>query len=485
MNATVVPAGSGTATEGRLGLAARIMRFAGAIQRRLYHHTSLTDYVLLMVLASIPLALSGWVGIAHTRQASVQHAQLECWGYLTRPNWVSLILLLPAALWFARFIAGLLFGASSEAGRYTRIPDLITDKRDEAKRRFIEAFADGRNLVAAIALAFAIQMLDMWKTLVPYAHYLAGTRIPLQEFRARWDWSLWFLSNPADRSLFWKDLLLVVTAYASQFGVIIFAMSIIILLLRHNLFYLESIYLRDRAESNTGRPMVPLDFDAPDRCFGFHSLFMVFNVQLLVLAIAGTFTLISRSANSDATALSNYLATLTHGDFKFSAFWSAIFGHFPALFPTVGQGLFPLCWLGMFLVVLLPAFVKLLPLPRTIGRNQVDARDYLLEFMPPDSPRARTTSDLQKSGDVDEAATAFSKQSFWPVSQTSAEFFSVTAFFVFFLVLAPVFTLHFSTGLFLFYCFLLIMSFACSAALFAVFRYMLRIIDARLVNKGD
>jgi hypothetical protein len=485
VKARAAAAGSPVATaQTRRTIMAKIMQFSSASQLRLYCHGQLTDYPLLMILASAPVALSRWIRIAETRSAFVQRTSIPCLGYWERPNWMSMILLLPAALWFARFIAGLLFGKLSEAGKYTRIPDLIADKQEEAKRRFTKAFRDGRNLVVAILITLGINILDMWDTLVPYAQTLKGATVPLQEFQNRWDWSLWFLSNPADHSLFWKNLLLVVLAYACQFGATLLAVSLIILLLRHNLFYLQSIYLRDRAQHDPVRPMVPLDFDAPDRCFGFHSLFMVFNVQLLVLAAAGAFTLISRATNGGATALSGYLEKLTQGDFKFSEFWSALFGNLPALFPTVGQRLFPLCWLGMFLVVLLPAFAKLLPLARLLRRNEVDARDYLLEFIPPESRLAQETSDLQKSDDVDRVAAGFSQQSFWPVSQTSAEFFSVAAFFVFFLILAPVFTWHIFPGLFLFYGLLLVMSLTCSAALFAAFRYMLRLIDPRLVGKG-
>jgi hypothetical protein len=254
-------------------------------------------------------------------------------------------------------------------------------------------------------------------------------------------------------------------------------------MLKHNLFYLKSIYLRRRSVEYPARPMVALDFDARDRCFGFHSLFMVFNVQLLVLALAGGFTLVSRASNSNTTPMSTCLAKLTSGEFKFSEFWGAVFENLTTLFPTAGQRLFPIIWLIMFGIVLLPALAKLLPIPQIFRKNPVDARDYLLQFMPPDSPRAVSSNDLNKVEDVDEASKKFSQQSFWPVSQTSAEFFSVAAFFVFFLVLAPVFTWHMTVGHFLFYGLLLMMSFASSAALFAAFRYMLRTVDPRLIGQ--
>jgi hypothetical protein len=241
--------------------------------------------------------------------------------------------------------------------------------------------------------------------------------------------------------------------------------------------------LRHRSVDCPERPMVALDFDAQDRCFGFHSLFMVFNVQLLVLALAGVFTLVSRASNSNTAPMSACLAKLTSGEFKFSEFWGAVFGNLAVLFPTVGQRLFPIIWLVMFGIVLLPALAKLLPIPQIFRKNQVDARDYLLQFMPPDSPRAVSSNDLIKGEDVDDAAKKFSQQSFWPVSQTSAEFFSVAAFFVFFLVLAPVFTWHMTVGHFLFYGLLLMMSFVSSAVLFAAFRYMLRTVDPRLVGQ--
>jgi hypothetical protein len=331
-------------------------------------------------------------------------------------------------------------------------------------------------------MTVVVQLIDMWDTLVPYARSLHKAS-PVAVAPYRWDWALWFLSNPADRGLYWKDMGLVALAYVSQFGITLFAISLIILLLRHNVFYLRSIYLRSRARRFPNRPMVPLDFAAADLRFGLQPLFVVFNVQLLMLATAGAYTLVSRSSNSDTTAMSAFLVKLTSGEFKFSEFWGAVFGNLPQLFPTVGQRIFPVVWIAMFAIVLLPGFVKLLPVPDVLREDEIDARHYLLEFLPPDSERASRTHDLQNKEDVDDAARDFSQQSFWPVSQTSAEFFSVAAFFVFFLIVAPVFTWHPSVGHILFYAALLVMSFLCSAALFSVFRYTLRVIDPRLVGK--
>jgi hypothetical protein len=457
----------------------KLVKIASVIQKRVFSPGLFTDYLLLLILATLPMILAKCIGIARTQKVNLGASQALCWGYWDRNNWISLIVLLPTALWTARVISDLLFHQTKRFARFKRIPDLVPGNGASAQE-FDDAFSDGRNLLGAFFLTICVQVIDMWDTLVPYARSIHRTH-PISSAPYRWDWALWFLSQPADRSLYWKDMGLVLIAYSSQFGMTLFAISAVILLLRHNIFYLRSIYLRSRAASN--RPMIPLDFEAADLCFGFHSLFMVFNVQLFILGVAGAYTLASRASNSDTSAMSTCLSKLTEGEFKFSEFWGAVFGNLTPLFPTVGQRIFPVVWMAMFAIVLLPALVKLLPVSGILGQSGMDAKDYLLQFLPPDSKIAVDTQDLKEKADVDATASKFSQQSFWPVGQTSAELFSIAAFFIFFLILAPVFTSHLSVGHFLFYGLLLAMSFACSLSLFAAFRYMLRSIDRRLVEK--
>lgn len=462
----------------------RVVAVAGRIQERLFGPGPFTDYLVLLVLAVVPMMIAASIGIAHTQTVRLGRSESICAGYWERKNWVSLVVLLPAALWTVRIISDLLFCQTPRFKRFQRIPDLMPNDREQSARDLGRSWRDGRNFLAAFVLSTGVQLIDMWDTIVPYARSLRGA-ISAPAAPARWDWALWFMSNPANRSLYWKDMGLVVIAYTCQFGIILFAISLVILLFRHNVFYLKSIYLRSRAAHAPSGAMVPLNFEASDLCFGFHSLFMVFNVQLLVLGVAGAYTLVSRSSNSNTTALSTCLSKLSNGEFKFAEFWGAVFGNLPSLFPTVGQRLFPIAWMAVFAIILLPAFVKLLPVPLMFRNNQIDAKDYLLEFLPPDSGIALKTNNLQNEADVDATASKFSRQSFWPVSQTSAEFFSVVAFFVFFLILTPVFAWPLTVGEFLFYAMLLVMAFMASAALFAAFRYMLRVIDPRLAGKTD
>ena len=55
-----------------------------------------------MMLAALPLVLSAQIGIAHTQVPTIGGAHETCMGYWDRTNWVSLIVLLPVALWTAR-----------------------------------------------------------------------------------------------------------------------------------------------------------------------------------------------------------------------------------------------------------------------------------------------------------------------------------------------------------------------------------------------
>jgi hypothetical protein len=135
----------------------------------------------------------------------------------------------------------------------------------------------------------------------------------------------------------------------------------------------------------------------------------------------------------------------------------------------------------MFFIVLLPARAKLLPIHYNRKR---DAREYLLEFIPPDSTIDRETNSLATTKDVNGVAKLFASQSFWPVGDSQAQFLSVGAFFVFFLILGP--AVPRSAGYLLYYLALLVAAYTCSKLLFWYFRYRLYSVDERLVSrKGD
>jgi hypothetical protein len=87
----------------------KILDAAGAIQARLFGPGKTIDYLLLMMLAALPLVLSAQIGIAHTQVPTIGGAHETCMGYWDRTNWVSLIVLLPVALWTARIVSDLLF----------------------------------------------------------------------------------------------------------------------------------------------------------------------------------------------------------------------------------------------------------------------------------------------------------------------------------------------------------------------------------------
>jgi hypothetical protein len=95
-------------------------------------------------------------------------------------------------------------------------------------------------------------------------------------------------------------------------------------------------------------------------------------------------------------------------------------------FLTVGQMMFPTVWLLMFLVVMLPASAKWLPL-KPANRINGGAKEFLRELLPPGDP----DEVMATKEDVDRVAAKFACQPFWPVGDGRAQALSLGAFFVF------------------------------------------------------
>jgi hypothetical protein len=101
----------------------------------------------------------------------------------------------------------------------------------------------------------------------------------------------------------------------------------------------------------------------------------------------------------------------------------------------------------------------------------------LRELLRPGDPDEVMTA----SEDVDRVAAKFARQPFWPVGDGRAEALSLGAFFVFFVLLAPLLPVTFTYSLY--YGTLLFIAFLLSKTLFAAFRYRLYNFDKRLVSK--
>jgi hypothetical protein len=457
---------------------------ARTIQQRLVTPGRRLDYLLLFVLAALPIGLSLDFGFFRTVQSqpfpypdATRGGHFLCSGYWGRSNWTSLVVTLPLALFILRRAADRLYKLTPRTQRRTSIADLIGNHDSPLKLAFVEAGLDGRNLLAALAIDIGIHLIDM--------HYIASfywrvnfapsliTTPPV-----KWDWATWFLSDPGSQSLYWKNLLLVLLAYPSQFLIVFFAISLILLLLRHNLFFLNAIFLRSKAGAGTDPDSyVVLDFNDGNERFGLSTLSGQFNEQIGLLSLAAGLTLISRWVNSDFQTLQLLVSKLTFADIsKPKDLVFRILDNSGHPFLTVGQIMFPTVWFLMFIVVMLPASAKWLPLGPA---NRIDggAKEFLRELLRPGDP----DEVMATPADVDRVAEKFARQPFWPVGNGQAEVLSVGAFFVFFVLLAPLLPVTFTY--LLYYGTLLFIAFLFSKTLFAAFRYRLHNFDKRLVSK--
>jgi hypothetical protein len=459
---------------------ARSLRWAGWLQRRIVCPGNRLDYLVLFLLALCPLLLSPILGVAHTQTlhylSNGRDQSGRCWGYWDRWNWTSLTVLLPLALWVVRHSADRLFKISEAAKTELAIIEK-TERPDWDTFRGV--LLDPLNSIGAFAVTVLIHFFDLrWQAYYLW-HAWGWKWNPAPMPPPEWDWTTWFLTHPHDSHLYFLNLILDLVAYPSQFVIALLAVSLIVILLRHNCFYLDLIYVRSRAGENS-EGFIVLDFGSDDGSFGLKRLSRQFDYQIILLAIAGAFTLLSRFANSDAQQIQQSIRSLTSGGLSWSGFVSLILPNLGPLFPTAGQICFPIAWLLMFVIVLLPARVKLLPL-RHIPKINEGARDYLLQLIPPGSKIDRETASLHKSGSVDELAEKFARQSFWPDGDAAAQFYSVGAFAVFFLMLGPV-PPH-TPVIILYYVLLVVAAFACSKVLFWYFRYRLAAKDKRLAGK--
>jgi hypothetical protein len=457
-------------------------RFLNRIEERTLRWNDYGSYVIITVASFFPIVLSWYLGMNHTLRTSELYNEGKhsvCVGYWDRTNWTSLVVLLPLALLVVRWTGNRLYPLGVWPELY-RISNRVQNK-ERAERTIRDAAVDGRNFAVALLITVLIHVVDLFVIAKYYFNSFRGFSLapPVQ-----WDWALWYLNDPSNRTLMYKNVVLVFVAYSVQFLTVLLAIELITLLVRHNLVYLRLIYLRNRAQGMNPADFIVLDFGAQDRSFGLRRLSAQFNLQILLLAVAGGFTLISRVVDSDTSKVLMFLGTQPP-DSPGKTAWAllvAIFSNARQLFPTYGQAMFLIGWLIMFVIVMMPAQAKLLPLS-VLPTTYDGAADYLLQFIPPGSPLDVTTQSLSKPGSVDETAAQFAKHSFWPVGDRNAQYVSLMAFLVFFFMLAPVLPLHsLGPGIFLYYLSLLIISYACSRLLFWLFAYRLGAVDPRLVG---
>jgi hypothetical protein len=143
--------------------------------------------------------------------------------------------------------------------------------------------------------------------------------------------------------------------------------------------------------------------------------------------------------------------------------------------------LIALSWVAMFLMVSMPAGVKMLPRlgGRAVERSIVG---YLKEFLP---DRIWKYGDVPSVEEINEIAGRFAANAFWPTGNSQAWwlfFFSTATFFV---ILFPLrFSAQHVVKFVAFYVFLAALAVAVTGAMFRALTLYVGYVDERLVGRG-
>jgi len=404
------------------------------ILTRLLDHRRRLDYLWLAAFAAVPIVLAAAI-CAH-RSSSDGFA-----GYWDRPNWTLLVFVLPIATfalrWFAKCI-----GPVSTRDLPSPPPPVVSLIETEAGREkayagLRKALLSPKALLAAVIITLMIHVVD----LAPLgAAYISGiskecpvsevsdesagcakesersdavNRLQVEFFGCclppvEKDWSVAFLSSD-NRVGKGPNLALNLSAYAVQFALLFIGIQLIILVFRHNLFFLSCVYQRRRVAPGEEALYIHINLKDRENCFGFREANRAFNVQVWALLIAAILTLITRFANV---------------------------GPCTGLFPDAGQWIAVVAWLAALVVTSLPIFVKLLPrLPsRGAERMPQSMVGYLREFL---SDEAWAFGDDTSTEEVETVAGRFAENAFWPTGDNRAWRLYLFAFFVFFVALVP------------------------------------------------
>jgi len=418
-----------------------------ALVRMLDERKSL-DYLWLATFAALPIALAWWIGVISTTGD-------EFVGYGDRPNWTLLVAILPVAAFAMRWVVRRIGPVSSRELPASVPPVVGLIKTDAGKQQAYAAFRKvllaPSNLAVALVITFLINAIDVAQLA---GIYLSGVsqvctqsvardslgdiydpeaaglcaqelpkldetprlRIPISAMccEVERDWSVAYLSQAASAPGKWPNLALNVSAYSVQFAVVFIGVLASILVFRHNMFFLGRIYQRRRVPAGEEHLYIHIDIDDKEKCFGFRAANDAFNVQVLMLAVAGVFVLTTRFANAGADPE----------------------GALTGLFPDVGQLLAVLTLVASLAIASLPMLVKLLPRIQMGGAERVPASlvYYLREFLADDD---WASGDDTPREEIDAVAAQFAENAFWPTGNNRAKQIYFLSFWVLLIALVP------------------------------------------------
>jgi hypothetical protein len=451
-----------------LKLLAEIGRLASAITKLLVGSKREYDYVVAMVFAAVPVGTAALAGILHDSGDFI--------GYLSARNWVSLILTLPVVLWVLRWVVSTLDPGNE------KVPPVVNlfpaAQEDLARKDLNGVFFSPVNLCAAIGVMLIVQASDFAEVGGLYLRrFLDASQLKVEDIRER-DWSVMKILDPHVGPVL-GNLAATITAYSVQFTVGVLAFLILILLLRHNLYFISRIYQRRRARRNSTRPYIVVNWDHGDGRFGFGCANHAFNCEVRILALAGVLLLASRFHNVGAQQSRLFyealpvLLKLLKLEVTDLAKLDAVSG----TLPDIGQRILVLSWLLLLVVISIPTLVKFLPFGAKEGLD-MDRTGYLKEFVPEEL--------WPGDAKIDETAKKFAKNSFWPTGDNRALWLFGIAMMVFFVMAFPLRPIAGRIPEFLAcYAVFLAIGFGSAAAAFRLLRASLSYIDKSLVEGSE
>lgn len=443
------------------------------------------DYLALIIYSIIPFIIAHIIGASQ----SFHHLSNFYRGYFDSYNWTAYIIVLPLSLFILRRVARNLGGDTSFSVR-GEIPLVNLISKTESNSTLIKEelskalIGSGTTYFIVICIALLINIKDLFEVLEIYWKGFHGHFESINPREK--DWSVFFVTG---KSNIYGNLFLIIVAYIQQIILTVIGLSLIVVIFKHNLFFLKRIYQRVRSGPMPKPGEIIVNIEDHEQCFGFRTAHPAFNLQIGCLVISGFIILISRLMNSDSAQndlLYNFLAksrdsllvwNLKHINTYLQAF--SIGAHMP----DFGQFIMAVCWFLFLVIVSMPSFVKLLPsiYEKKIGLSMTN---YLKSFLPDNA--LHWSKPEPTKAEIDETAKNFALNSFWPSGDGRAKVLFFFSFIVFLEILFPLSYSSNKVNLFiLFIVIVILLSLGLTTLFISILKFPLWYVDPRLVKTKD
>lgn len=442
-----------------------MLLFIQKLQHRLLNFEKYQDYLLATILGLIPIVFAKIIGIWEP----IEIGNNQYIGFSKSINFISLVFLVPAALFLLRICSRKLFGIQETSLKKVPLLKKFSDQdsQREVHEKLVKMVVNPTLPITIFCINVVFHYFDMGKIFKDYLQSFIGNKVIFHIYPSR-EWvSLCFIRE--DKISIPENFIFLIVAHIPQFIIVFIAFMLISEVLLHNLFYLDLIYRRSKDLSDKDiKSHIVLNFNDPAKSFGLRDIHVIFNLQLLILVVTGLFCLVSRFA---------YVTEDKRVD--------VLERQFPKLsdtLPEFGQYIILIAWLIAFLIVLIPSFVKFLPI--FSNKEGWALKSYLIEFI--------TLKDEQEifpmatDDEIDNIAEKFVRSSFWPIGDDIARFMLYYVFTVFLLLVFPL-KLHRGLISLVNVIIFIILGIICGNLYLYVYKWVLSHIDpklTRLTNQG-